>query len=383
MAATSAVVGAISRSRSLPAFRMRAQLEGMKMDMVNVYRNALLNPFDPYVAGVKIPEPFPCFSTTYKLQGSFAVSSPLSTVGGGFVLRPSPSAMFVQTGVVTGLPASLVFTISTSTPNYASNNPGVYGIIGPTLANAFSTYRVVTAGFKISVTQPIGTNGGRTGWVYIAPVPTQQDFPGDSVLTNVAITPTYASRLLDRMAANTITGASILELPGAIKVNLGEVGSQTILLADRPTSFQYANFYPTNETATLNPTVTEATDEAYTTTTGVPVAVDPIQGSTGMPGHTSYVVWFEALPGVSQSLCEVEYIMHLEGVPTPPTQLNVVPSGPELTSRGNWLSVLETVPKVGMAILDIAKEYGPMVARLAQAYGSMKGSVQGYKTMLT
>lgn len=382
MVSTPAVVGAISRSRSLPAFRMRAQLEGMKMDISSMYRNALLNPFDPYVAGVKIPEPFPCFTTTYKLQGSIAVTSPNGTESGGFLLRPSPCAAFVDTGAVASLPATSRFTVTTSLPAYGSN-PGVYGVPGSALNQTFTTFRVVTAGFKISVTQPIGTTGGRTGWLYAAPIPTQLDFPGDVILAQIPVSAPYASRLLDRMAVSTVSGASILELPGAIKINLGEVGSQTILLSDRPTSFNYANFYATDESAQLTSTVEEASDVAIVNSTGAVSTTVSVQGLTGMPGHTTYVVWFEGLPGVGQPLVEVEYIMHLEGVPSPGAALSVVPTGPEIASKGNWLNILESVPKVGMAVLDIAREYGPMVARLAQAYGNMKGSVQGYKTMLT
>jgi hypothetical protein len=368
------------KSKSSNAFRMAARLQSTKLTLQNVYRDALLNPFNPYVAGVKIPEPFPTFTTTYKIAGTHNVSSLAGVTSGGLLLRSSPSAALVNTSIYAQLGASSVLSVTSGLPAYTSNT-FVYGVSGAGLASVMGQYRVVSVGFKISVTQPIGTSGGRTGWLVITPIPSSPDFPNESLLATQSILASAAGgRLTDRVNYVIATSNSILEMPGSIRVNLSEVGAQTILLSDRPTTFDYAQFYPTIDSNGYNATIGEGSDVAFTSAGVVSIVPTLTVNTTSHPGHTNYLLWFEGLPAAAQNLVDIEYIYHLEGTPVVSNSLvSPVPTGPEINSgTTSWTDIMRTIPKIGMSIVDLANEYGPQVARLARAYQTRNLGAGGY-----
>jgi hypothetical protein len=284
--------------------------------------------------------------------------------------------------VYNALAAANTLTVTSVMPQY-STSVSTYGLLSSTMATISSNFRVVSCGWKISCTQPIGINGGRTGWLFIAPLPTSPDFPSDEALSTTNILAAAAgNRLTERIPAGTIASSGLLELPGAIKVSLSEMGSQCIMLCDRPTSFHYADFYPTADAAGITATLTEATDIVYTTATGV-VGNNTFAASvnlTAQPGHTSYALWFEGLPAAAQNLVDIEFIYHIEGTPLVTTTFAPVPVGPTIgTDSSSWMDILKTVGKVGMKVLDLATEYGPSAMELSRQYDTNVGGAGGYK----
>jgi hypothetical protein len=240
------------------------------------------------------------------------------------------------------------------------------------MASSMGTFRVVSSGFKVSFTQPVGISGGRTGWMFVVPVPTSPDFPGYRTLVTQAVTAGYAGgRLTERVNLSVAASNALLELPGSFKINLAEMGNECLILADRPTSFQYANFYPTDTSSIISSTMREGADQTFGTASGLSADADSVN-NTALPGHTSYLIWFEGLPAAAQNLVDIEYIFHLEGTPTVAASgVNPVPSGPEISdTKLSWTDIMKTVSKSGMSILNVAREYGPAIAKASGLYNT-------------
>jgi hypothetical protein len=212
--------------------------------------------------------------------------------------------------------------------------------------------------------------------MYVAPIPTGRDTLAYNTLANVA--PVYSScpsRLTDDIDAKNLASSQILELPGAMRFSLSELGNSCVILSDRPTSYDYASFYPTSEGPAVTSTLDDVTEVVVNSTavTGTSSSI----AITGSPGHTSYALYFDQLPSAAQNVVNIEYIYHLEGSPAitiAGSNPVMVPSGPEMpTGKTSWETVISSVSKFGIGVADIVNEYGPEVARMYKGYSGNNG----------
>jgi len=344
-----------------------SMLSDRGVSLVSAFKRALVNPFDPVVAGVKLPEPFPNHTSTYKVAGSIQLSAAAGVLSGAVYLRPNPFFSLLNSSQYVGLPQ---LTVGGSPIAFAGTTSAYQATSGTQIRN----YRVVACGFKISCTQPWAS---REGNMYIAPIPTGKDTLSFNELNAVAaLYANCASRLTDDIDTKSLASPQILELPGAMRFSLTELGNSCVILSDRPTSYEYASFYPTYEGTAINATAAVGSEISYVTSSGV------VNGSASIPitispGHTSYAVYFDQLPNAAQNIVNIEYIYHLEGSPTiaiSGTNPVMVPSGPEMpTGKTSWESVISTVSKFGIGVADIVNEYGPDISRMYKGYNGNAG----------
>jgi hypothetical protein len=333
------------------------------LNITSVYARVMANPFDIACAGAKIPDPFPVFTDTYKITGTFSLTSNASGTSGGIMLRPSPYFSVVNGAVGTSNRSILV-----GAPTAFTSNSFLYYASSPT--TTFTNFRVVTAGFKISALMPPLT---RTGNLYIAPIPCANvQFNFTSLNANALTSTADAGGMYsDGINATSIVSSQILQYPGAIKISLNELGNQVVLLCDRPTSYRYCDFRDTNESGAFNATLSEGDYVVSTATTSQSYS----SAVTSSPGHTSFVVAYDGVPSAT-AIFEVEYIYHLEATPIVSSTGSTVPSSPDfgVQSSHTWDQVIPQLSKTGIHIVDLVKEYGPDVMN---TYSAMSQVLKG------
>jgi hypothetical protein len=209
-------------------------------------------------------------------------------------------------------------------------NSGIYGATSPAaFLGELGEYRVVGAGWKVRVTMPELT---RTGRLIFAPIPGCRDLPGFNALNSTVLSSGSAadSRLLGGIGVVRAGTASILNLPGAFEISMGDLGARDIFLSSKPTSASYSQFHTSITGATFYTGTTPISqgDNDLVSPTGGIISIDT-SDVLDFSNLSGWLVHGEGFPTVSSPIIDIEFMMHYEGTPAsgPLGTAAPVPSG--------------------------------------------------------
>jgi hypothetical protein len=268
------------------------------------YGFALADPFNDKAIGARVPDMFSAPTVTYRARGTMTIGSNASGVA-SLLLNAAPH---ISTIDMTGS------SVTTSgQQNYPTTNAGVYQ--SATISNLygdFSTYRVVGAGWKIRNLLPPTSATGR---IIIAPAASVGVVPGPGYLTLYSSTNEILARdLVGIDTGSTTSGflSDILEFPDSVEYTIQDIISNSISLNSKPLSPQAFNFANTN--LNINNTgPSETGDVFYTTSSGLVAGGE--NANDRIYGWESFMLRAEGLPVSTAACFEVQYVVHLEGIP--------------------------------------------------------------------
>lgn len=289
---------------------------------LRAYELALLDPFDPRAEGARVPDLYTTPTTCFHLRGVQPIYAGPSG-SSAFALLPSPLVSAYDTSNAAG---SGTNTLLGGSLSQFGNNPTVrYATTSSNLQGIYSAYRTVAAGWKVRVVSP---PLNRTGKIIVAPIPTVDEVPGWNTLDLFAgAADAVTASLLGSPSTVALAGPGVLGLPGAKEYSLEELAQNDLILRDRPSSARYFDFHSTNtSTKWATGGATNYSDGVVNASGGTIVGTDR-QDPTRMSGHMAYVVIGVGVPA-SAIYLDVEYVYHLEGVPSLGTSTIVpIPSG--------------------------------------------------------
>jgi hypothetical protein len=274
-----------------------------------LYRTSVLNPFAPRSRGIKAPDGFMFPTITKCLKGKFTVGSNANGIAAiAAICNPVISIM--------DLPAFNSASPSISSAGSLSQfglNTSIYGgTAAANLVNDFESYRVVAAGVKLKVVMPELT---RTGIVTCAPFISLGNTPGINAITGAGMTnPNSYSTFLGGILPGVAGSGAILELPGAFEVSMTDLGREAVILPFKPASSISSVFHGTDVVTSYNATQFVASNELIT---GLGVASSATNTDVAnAAGFTGWIIFIDGLPVTTSNILVVEYVYHLEGVPS-------------------------------------------------------------------
>jgi hypothetical protein len=291
----------------------------------DAYANALYAPFSGAAIGARVPDQWAYPTSTYKSQGLMTLKSDASG-NCSFYLTFNPFATLIDAAATTATTVSVVpggaggmkraIGLTSSQAFYAASNY-------TTLAQAFSSYRVVGGGFQLrSVIPPLNASGK----VIMAAVPATGFFPGPKYLDNLsavdqAAQPHAVMAIVTGLSSNAPGNhipSSILGLPTATFATTAELETGVISFTARPITPLAYRFKSTD---TAQNTFAFGGNDApdgvaeYASTAGVfTMREREPYGSTDIHGFEAFLITCEGLP-VSANVFDLEYIFHYEGTP--------------------------------------------------------------------
>jgi hypothetical protein len=294
---------------------------------ISAFKACLVDPFSASALGARMPDEFAFPTATYHSHGTIAVQSPAGYTTVNLALFPHPFLSVVDTN--NGSYNSTNEIISYAGYSYSVNS-GIYGATSPAaFLGELGEYRVVGAGWKVRVTMPELT---RTGRLIFAPIPGCRDLPGFNALNNTMLSSGSAadSRLLGGIGVVRAGTASILNLPGAFEISMGDLGARDIFLSSKPTSASYSQFHTAISGATYYTGTTPIAqgDNDLVNPAGGIISVDT-SDMLDFSNMSGWLVHGEGYPNVISPIIDIEFIMHFEGTPAsgPLSTPSPVPSG--------------------------------------------------------
>jgi len=314
---TSVVVAAPSSVRtSVARVNLAVNRTGRKMagaGYERLYLKAVLNPFIESSRGIKNPDGF-CFPTETRAIKCRA----------NILANASNSAVCVNPSLLYGLIDISQINTGTACMNPtgfvpASSNTYLYAPTTVTaLGAAYETFRVVAGGVKVRVQTPLLT---RTGNLVCAPyivAPTQPGYGLTyfSTMLTTGVGTDVVSTFLGGIQSLQAGSANILEMPGAFEISLSEMGNEDLILPFRPISNIAASFHSTTTSTVYSAVSSFGTQILDTSATGVVVNTDEgdLHSAAGFCGWLLFLDGYPISSGTP--LVSLEFIYHLEGVPT-------------------------------------------------------------------
>jgi len=205
--------------------------------------------------------------------------------------------------------------------SYAQNATLFYATTEATLATQFSSYRIVSSGVKIRGLQPLL---GATGRIIVARVPVNTQLPGPTLLSGLAFS--TPSLLLQNIVgipldSNNEIPVNILELPESGEFTLGQLATGEIAINNRICSSDAYRMHSTLGSTVVNTTqafgMALSSGDSYANTSASTESFDTVISA----GQTAILVRCEGLPPGANAdarlpVLDVEFIIHVEGVPT-------------------------------------------------------------------
>lgn len=109
-------------------------------DELDRWRMALLNPFNPKVAGVRIPDPYSYPTSSFRTEGTMSISSD----SGGMA-----SVMLIPHPYLSMINMNTNSTITTSMKRYTSSTATYAAAPRAVLGDKLSNFRLVSVGYEI------------------------------------------------------------------------------------------------------------------------------------------------------------------------------------------------------------------------------------------
>jgi len=285
-------------------------IHGASQSVVDHYAVALCHPFETGAIGARLPEPWACPTTTYKIHiplvvntdssGSWdAVVAPhvLSTV---FSTYPSTSSTTgITGGAAISFPVSADAVFTTAVAQSYCNA----ACTPSSLASKFKNYRVVSWGVRLKTNVDFTHSNGRIYWARVA-APSQAPLALSSGVN-------AASFAADWECPLDATGHMTSQI-----VDMPEAGQLQVSQLLGPAGHEWT-FHPVSGTANQFIDATNLTSEqALQTFTGVGAVFTPMSTTYGnISGHQALWIKGEGcVPGNTlPGAFSLEVILHVEG----------------------------------------------------------------------
>jgi len=304
----------------------------------HAYLKLLKNPFDNASFGAKVSDPYSSYTDSYKLHGEFKVYAPVSISTAAYVFKPNPflSVIDVQSwsgGTSTSSAAGWTQNPSNSS-FWSSTTPAA-------LDNVMSNYRVVAMGLRIRLEIPQQVCTGR---MIVARAPRCRPDPPYAITS--AHTLTYATQTsaytpITTYPVNPLANSPfLLETPEAVEFSMIDLIGNDLTIINRPNSYEAFNFCDIPQLPIVDASSDTIGNDIFITGAGVPLTSSRDDSGSGWD---DIYIYFDGLPTTTVPVCNIEYILHLEGSPniTSSTSITAVPSHPP-TSPLEFLST-ETI----------------------------------------
>lgn len=326
------------------------------------YKLAQLNPFHPDAVGCRVPdfESVPTISEHWR--GSIRVTS--SATGGiSMLMRPSMGYMFNM--VQGSLTSNLAYAVDSSNLQAPLTDSVVAGV--------YKSFRLVSAGFRVSNLMNFSTVAGRM----VATPIVLASLKGNQTAIS-AVGAGIATALLASEGLSGTANPWQLMQPGSKKVNLDQLINQNLGLLCRPCANDAHNFYHSDsatDPAGASGQLLQG-DEWYSAAGAVSITSADAE-TINCSGWNGWLLYADGLPN-STVICEIEVILHLEGRPTNAQNAgaSLVPSIPQPDRGGgpSWQSVMTQIRG-----FDISRMMPPDT--VMQGLGSLMGGMVRGATM--
>jgi len=324
------------------------------------YLRLLTNPFDLAAFGSRVADPLSQYTASYKIHGEFKVVAPSGTTTAAYCIRPNPFSSIIDVQSFSGSPS----TSSAAGWTAPTTNTSFFGATTPTALSAIiSSYRVVSHGIRIRAEIPQQVLTGR---LIVARAPRSRADLSYGILSGVALSYTTVSGEALVMGAIPPVVANspfLLETIGAQEFSMPDLIGTDITMINKPNSYDAFSFVPitTNYLSSGVNDYQELTNTASAATIGVGGLIDSCKG------WDDFYIYIDGLPSAANPVINIEYILHLEGVPvlTSSSVITAVPSHPPVAASQHMGldSILSTV----------AKSAGTMFTSAPTAYANITG----------
>lgn len=340
----------------------------------NARRFALMltNPFDPRVEGVRQPSDYGVNTATYQMhfRTLLSTAASYSTTGAAFVIYPHPSLTIGSEGTV----AAPAITFSTAlNPLVAfTANPGyMYAMQPASFANMADSYRVVGGGVRLRSVESTSSTQFRVG---CASLPITNTVPAWSVVEALAAGNSYG---VNRECTGAIAATTnIMNAAHADAFTTYDILQNVHQGVFRPNSAAYTEFRNIPGSNNTFTSVIESDDTV--SIAGVVNGASGMRDTTRMAGLNALV--YQVSGGaVSRAFAELEYILHIEIVPsTSATTIPLVPTGITPAKSSNW-----TVEQIVNKVTAGAKLFNTIAPGLVQAREAARAAsiVTGVNTL--
>jgi len=269
---------------------------------------AMIDPFDPRVNGVRLPNDFATPTVTQTVNGFSTVTVGVNDVA--LLYLPSPIISAYQ---------ALSGTIGGDLISYTQQNNAYQAVDQATLTSKFSSWRMVAGGLRIKSLVP-ATN--QPVIVSIGTAPVVGCGPGPTFLNTITSQTTIGAinAIVDIVGAAPSTGRWGSQLTGFSnynRFNTQDITTRSLTVPFRVTDARAFDFKTAKTGSGIGyaPTVTVYDQVTVNSATGV------VNGSVGdneeafdFKGFSAIALEVKGNAGAILAL-EVEYIYHLEGIP--------------------------------------------------------------------
>jgi len=279
------------------------------------YKMALMDPFNSRALGARLPDEFALPTATYHMHSRFALNAVGTGTSCSFLFSGQPFQTFMCGGG-----SSAEFSTA-ALPKYTANPSLFYAATETAIRSQFTSYRVVSSGLRIRGLQPLMTATGR---VVVARVPLNTQLPGPTLLENTSFT--TSSLLLQNLIGIGLDADSgeiplnILQLPEATEYTLGQLATNELCINNRICSSDAYRMHSTLDATTVSSSVAfgvTSNGSSAATTYAQTESLDTIMSA----GQTAILVRCEGVSaGIDAAarlpILDVEFMIHVEGVPT-------------------------------------------------------------------
>jgi len=304
----------------------------------NPYLSLLRQPFDTASFGCKLPDPFSPYTSAYRIHSEFKVSSPAGSTTAAYLIRPNPFQSIIDVQALSGGSSTSAgnsgWTQYTTNSIYASTTPAA-------LATILTNYRVVSHGIRIRLMEQQQVATGR---MIVARAPRSRPDMSYAALSPLTLNWTAVSA-----AGNTLLGAVpgvvanspfLLETMEAKEYSLYDLMGLDLVQVNTVSSPLAFTFSPVVTTTALTASglnqLAEVTDATINLTSGA-IQVNPAI-TDNSAGWDDFYLYFDGLPNGAYPVVNIEYILHLEGVPqlASTSVITAIPSHPP-SKKTDWL----------------------------------------------
>jgi len=290
------------------------------------YLELLSSPFSAPAFGAKLPDPFSPYTDAYRLHGEFKVVAPSGTTTAAYLIKPNPFCSIIDVQSWAGG----VSTSSASGFTASASNAYMWGVTTPSaLGNVMTNYRIVSMGIKIRLMIP---QQRCTGRMIVARAPRSAPDPAWGALNDHLYSWGYQTSAFSPICPvppnPVLNSPFILELPESQEFSDIEMIGRNITVVNAPNSYEAFKFNRLTG-SNANPTFINASSRE-----GEDIIVGGLSTYSYHPdnsaGWDDIFLYFDGLPSDAAPVCNIEYVIHLEGVPTisSATTIVAVPSHP-------------------------------------------------------
>jgi hypothetical protein len=294
----------IKKVRKITTKPKKAQIPRPMTDSreLTQYASALSDPFADRSIGARVPDMFSAPTVTYHARGTMTIASSSSGVA-SLLLTPLPhlSTIDINTTAVN----------SSGQQGYFYNTSAYQAVTAANLSTNFSSYRVVGAGWKIRNLLPPTSATGR---IIIAPAACAGSVPGPAFLNQTAVQNSKLS--LDLIGVTTVTdgySSDILESPGAAEYTIQDIITNSVTIVSKPLTPQAFSLVNTYTSSLTGNSIYETGDAFVTVATGLVTSGE--NANDRVYGWEAFMLRAEGLPPSTTNCFEIQYVLHLEGIP--------------------------------------------------------------------